>query len=123
MDKAIRERWTTALRSGKYTQGKFRLRDEFDEYCCLGVLCDITKAETGGHWRDIVAGSHIFSLGCDEDTATLPFGVANILGISRGGRFELGVNDEDGEIWLTALNDEGFTFAQIADVIDYFFSE
>lgn len=32
-----------ALRSGKYKQGKEMLRPSEDEYCCLGVACDIKK--------------------------------------------------------------------------------
>lgn len=32
------QKWITALRSGKYKQGQFRLQDD-DTYCCLGVSC------------------------------------------------------------------------------------
>lgn len=38
--KVVRDLWTLALRGGAYRQGKYRLR-EGDEYCCLGVLCDL----------------------------------------------------------------------------------
>jgi hypothetical protein len=34
--------WTDALRSGKYKQGRARLRSADNDFCCLGVLCDIT---------------------------------------------------------------------------------
>lgn len=37
--------WIEALESGKYTQGKYTLRDANDNFCCLGVLADITGAE------------------------------------------------------------------------------
>lgn len=37
----LRKRWVAALRSGKYEQGQSCLRSGGDEYCCLGVLCDI----------------------------------------------------------------------------------
>lgn len=35
-----RRMWVKALRSGKYTQGQGQLKTT-DEYCCLGVLCDL----------------------------------------------------------------------------------
>lgn len=33
--------WTDALRSGEFKQGKSKLRDIEDNYCCLGVLCEL----------------------------------------------------------------------------------
>lgn len=33
-------KWTKALRSGKYKQGKRQLQSE-NGFCCLGVACDI----------------------------------------------------------------------------------
>lgn len=41
----VKKKWTEALRSGRYTQGKDSLRDVNDNFCCLGVLCDIAKQE------------------------------------------------------------------------------
>lgn len=35
-----RAEWIAALRSGKYKQGKSRLK-RGDAFCCLGVACDI----------------------------------------------------------------------------------
>lgn len=39
----IVEQWIMALRSGQYKQGKHRLRNDRDEFCCLGVLADISN--------------------------------------------------------------------------------
>lgn len=42
--------WVAALRSGKYTQGKGRLKTvtaKGPTYCCLGVLCSIRGYEEG----------------------------------------------------------------------------
>ena len=36
-----RQELTAALRSGEYKQGEARLRTEADEFCCLGVACDL----------------------------------------------------------------------------------
>lgn len=34
-------RWLEALRSGAYSQGKWRLRSIDNKFCCLGVLADV----------------------------------------------------------------------------------
>jgi hypothetical protein len=39
-----------ALESGEYKQGNFRLRAN-DEYCCLGVACDIYIKNVCGQWK------------------------------------------------------------------------
>jgi hypothetical protein len=38
--------WIEALESGKYKKGSNFLRSSNDEYCCLGVLCEIEKVPT-----------------------------------------------------------------------------
>lgn len=43
MKKDVMEKWVAALRSGKYRQGKNRLRNSCNQFCCLGVLCDISE--------------------------------------------------------------------------------
>jgi hypothetical protein len=40
MNPEIKKKWIEALRSGEYKQGKGYL-NQGDNYCCLGVLCDI----------------------------------------------------------------------------------
>lgn len=45
MDEKVKREWIAALRSGKYKQGKKRLRKKRPDgyhYCCLGVLREIT---------------------------------------------------------------------------------
>lgn len=41
MDKTVKKAWVAELRSGDYKQGQFQLRDEDNEFCCLGVLCNV----------------------------------------------------------------------------------
>lgn len=41
MDQEVKARWVEALRSGKYKQGQGSLHNDEDEFCCLGVLCEI----------------------------------------------------------------------------------
>lgn len=44
---ASREAWIAALRSGKYEQGKSRLkRKSTNAFCCLGVMCEISTNAT-----------------------------------------------------------------------------
>lgn len=50
----LKAKWVEALRSGKYKQGKGRLRDTDDNFCCLGVLWDVYSGEwvqdANGKW-------------------------------------------------------------------------
>jgi len=42
MEKELKEKWVTALRSNTYTQGTGQLYDpEKNKYCCLGILCQV----------------------------------------------------------------------------------
>ena len=45
-------RWIKALRSGRYKQTRLGLRDECDRpgFCCLGVLCSVSRL---GKWRGV----------------------------------------------------------------------
>ena len=45
MNQEIKQKWLKALRSGKYKQGRRILRNKQNEFCCLGVLCDIVNVE------------------------------------------------------------------------------
>lgn len=40
MDKELKAKWVEALRSGKYKQGRSRLKHA-GRHCCLGVLCEV----------------------------------------------------------------------------------
>lgn len=98
MDADLKERWITALTDGTYEQGRgcLRIRDQF---CCLGVLDDVTDPEG---WELGVDGvqRHRGSL------CYLPFDVLDDIGLSR---FMMAR--------LAELNDEGKDFAYIAEVI------
>lgn len=50
MDQRIKQLWLVALRSGKYEQGKRFLRAG-EQYCCLGVLCDLAATEKVDTWK------------------------------------------------------------------------
>lgn len=44
MKHTVAMKWVAALRSGKYSQAKYSLQDRHG-FCCLGVLCEVAKAE------------------------------------------------------------------------------
>lgn len=56
MDRGLRDKWVAALRSGEYKQGRTRLKNEFGEYCCLGVLTEVSGVE--GRWEDTSNGTY-----------------------------------------------------------------
>ena len=48
MDPELKAKWTAALRSGEYTQTRFRLQRPPEGYCCLGVLsCLLGRIDEG----------------------------------------------------------------------------
>jgi len=108
-----------ALRSGGYEQGISYLRTPNNKFCCLGVACDLVDS---GEWRKSVSGDYYFL----DKSALLPESITQMYGFSS----YYGVAAEDimdmrklatsPVYWnLTTLNDEGFTFSMIADIIEY----
>jgi hypothetical protein len=50
MDTTIAQKWIEMLESGNYPQTRQKLYTD-NGYCCLGVLCELYKRETGnGEW-------------------------------------------------------------------------
>jgi len=57
MNQEIKKEWLEDLRSGKFKQGRSRLKDSEDVMCCLGVLCDLHRRKTGnGDWSRGASG-------------------------------------------------------------------
>ena len=59
MDKEIKTKWTEALRSGEYEQGRHCLLNG-GKFCCLGVLTDVYCGETGKAWEDVAESGQAF---------------------------------------------------------------
>lgn len=126
MNPEIKARWLAALRSGEYKQGPgvLRNRDE-DTYCCLGVLCELAVQE--GVVRSVVEVGNCWIAdredrvritGYDGATTVLPVTVSEWAGLDRSGV-------DSGNPWvlgrqkqLAQLNDEGYAFTELADVIE-----
>ena len=105
--------WLAALRSGKYVQGKGRLRED-DSFCCLGVLCDVHNPEL---WR-VENERTIYG---KMSAAFPPIDVMDALELPREMRNDL-ININvifEGEEWtVIGLNDRGVPHSKIADSIE-----
>jgi len=114
MKEDIRNRWTAALRSGKYSQVKGQLIKD-GGFCCLGVLCDLHSIETGRPW----IGSAYLGV-----AHSLPEMVLRWAGLKPNEPnvhvMNKPVNYVDlEETTLITLNDEdGWDFDQIANIIE-----
>lgn len=117
MDKQWKAKWIEALRSGKYNQAREILYNG-EGYCCLGILCDISGL---GKWTE--DREYINTFGDDSSLTTLPEFVFTAMGFYESNPIPLqGMNLDirKGDGSLAELNDNGFTFSQIADIIEYF---
>jgi hypothetical protein len=100
MLKKVKDKWVAALRSGDYKQGRNKMRSFEDEFCCLGVLCDIVDKST---WRPYNHGYYKH-----DGVASLP---------SDSIRKEVKITDTQVSE-LAELTDSGKDFKEIADYIE-----
>jgi len=104
MDPEAKAKWIEALRSGIYPQTQKILRND-EGFCCLGVACDVF----GARWKPARSSdSSYFAVAKGEaQSAIIPTPIRDKIG--------LGADDE----WtLTRINDNGHSFAEIADWIE-----
>ncbi len=111
MKRAIAKQWVAALRSGQYKQGTGQLR-QGDKFCCLGVLCNLHAQAHPG----IAAAQRELDGYLGEDVF-LPKQVQEWAGMKNdngsGVSSPLYQNTS-----LAELNDYGYTFTQIAKIIE-----
>ncbi len=136
MNPEIKQKWLNALRSGEYPQGRNSLRN-INGFCCLGVLCDIYSKELNKSWTRYGADREVYApfdelrdkveeydeLHMDDESELLPQSVMNWAGLESGSpEVEINNDEFDGigslKRELALLNDEGETFATIADLIE-----
>ncbi len=124
MKKKIADKWIAALNSGDYKQGKWRLKTDDANFCCLGVLCDLAVKE--GIAKEVVTFyngnkkiSGYFSKKQAEGKTAFPMfheiedGIVKWSGM-KSSRGEIKGTDKS----LTNFNDsEGKTFTEIAEII------
>ena len=106
--KEARKLWVRALCSGLYKQGETYLHRE-DEYCCLGVACEIYP----GVLEVRVDGRGVTSY--DAKAESLPDSVKDWLGLRTNFGDYVG---DDAENALTLDNDTGLSFEEIAAIIE-----
>jgi len=111
--------WVAALRSGKYQQGTQFLRytdeeDKVEKQCCLGVICLLQQRPF-----KIEGNKTVFDY--SDCTLSRENPLYKIFG--PVGYFPPGVRvfQEKWDVYyysLSGLNDLGFSFAEIADIIE-----
>lgn len=111
MDATLRDEWAVALESGDYKQGKTALKTTDNEFCCLGVLCDILskKDPENIQWEyDVMFGyPRMFSISTEESSAHyIPSKLADKIGITQ-----------QMQSILSHMNDMGKKFTTIAEFI------
>lgn len=122
MDPRKKRDWVDALRSGRYRQALSRLSSDAETFCCLGVACDLARQEGVGHWIGYwhPAGDSMSFVGSgdasDVSWSQMPQSVAEWLGAAEG---DPRVSTGNGaRVPLSQLNDQGYSFNEIADFIE-----
>lgn len=108
--------WIAALRSGDYAQATGYLRTP-DGFCCLGVACDLFDPSRWSDEPTTLTRAPYFTFRFDQglhESTTLPPNIRDAYCLKTGDGW---IGGDDGR-YLAAMNDEGRTFAEIADVIE-----
>lgn len=72
MNPDIKANWITSLTNGEYHQGTGELRTVKDEYCCLGVLCDLAVKAGIAEWEYTTAsGWLVIPKGSNSEQASM----------------------------------------------------
>ena len=101
MNREIGTKWVSALRSGKYKQGKCALHNA-DSFCCLGVLCEVMGVEQIDIGGPAVAYGH-------ESNVTMPG--ATVL-------WRAGLSMDQARRLAHFNDNRGRSFHEIADYIE-----
>jgi hypothetical protein len=115
MKPEVKVTWLTALKSGEYKKGKMKLRNNVDDdeeytYCCLGVLCEEYRKETGlGAWE----GDIFFDGNGESHITVLTRDVAEWAGLSQFNPML-----EKDLYSLAELNDMTDTFTEVINAIE-----
>ena len=112
MKPEVKKLWIDSLCSGEYKQGTGALHDNMeDTYCCLGVLCQLAvNAGADVSVQEVGAVTEY-----NETGAYPPPPVVAWAGLSQPDPVVyIGAQQKT----LAALNDEGQTFEEIANIIE-----
>lgn len=118
MNRAALTTWVQALRSGSYEQGRGRLASQDGKFCCLGVLCEVAVEDGLAITKMLSAGN---TIRYDRAADYPPLSVIAWLDVD--GLLDPVIPYFEGTggnlLTLDYLNDHGFTFDQIADLIEW----
>lgn len=107
MKKEVAKLWIAALRSGNYSQGTGYLRDLDNNYCVLGVLCELAVQQKGVI-REVDKTSYLYN----TYRESIPDVVIEWAKMKNQHGYCTQINKS-----LTELNDKGKNFAELADLI------
>lgn len=125
MKKEIADKWVAALRSGEYKQTTkmlCKIEDGVKSYCCLGVLTDM-GINSGVEIPTVIECKPNYKMVMYKSTnqhwtyGVLPDQISDWAGMrtnSGSGSYKLSNN----YFSLWQINDAGYSFQQIADVIE-----
>ena len=111
--------WMEALRSGKFHKGKHKLHSVNNEYCCLGVFCEVMNIPKVNVSETLA--DHYYGITNDNSSYYLPRYVAEKYGFKAiNGQVDPADTTID---WLhqslPSINDHvELTFPQIADYLE-----
>lgn len=120
MKKEIKEKWIKALRSGEYKQGQYQLKSG-NNFCCLGVLCDLHRKEDPGK-REWYSGDQYYY----SEKKILPNEVIKWAGIKGQNARNPTLKVEGKGQHIASLNDgvlildvsHPYSFTELADLIE-----
>lgn len=113
---AARRLWVADLRSQEYDQTVGRLSDGVGGYCCLGIACE-AFIKSGGKLDKMHCPDEEYPVlyGRRGEGEVCPVEVVKWLGLSSDtGQFGDRYLDDS----LADRNDKGYSFAEIADIIE-----
>ena len=114
---SLEKELVNALRSGRYAQARGSLRTT-DGYCCLGVACDVWGK---GRWSAlrVYEDCHLDRAEVDlPEAVRVDYRWSSRIGLLDITRAPQDPSATDPHITLAELNDSGFSFSQIADIIE-----
>lgn len=128
MNTEVKQKWIDALRSGKYDQGSEKLRS-VQGYCCLGVLCDLYSKEQGSEWEfrgyDETDHKPQDYWSFEDQWEFLPESVRDWAGLpvcNPSVRVDVTDNDDEDDWFyndeIANLNDSGYTFNELSNLIE-----
>ena len=133
MNTEIKQKWVSALRSGKYEQGSDKLYSGRG-YCCLGVLCDLYSKENNLKWEfrgddvikteDEIVPSQLLNhdyFYFDDESEFLPESVKEWAELSvKNPQVRVDCVDDEVSYFyeIANLNDSGYSFTQLAEIIE-----